>query len=106
MPSLLPEQDGFDGVWLAELEMLLFVVFDQLGEKLKPGALGGPPIRIERYQPVHLLKIEAVQLFRLDDADVYDRCRRVGLTRDKPGTWEARRNRSGRAARRTAPSGS
>ena len=37
MPSFHPEQDGFDGVWLAELEMLLFVVFDQLGEKLEPG---------------------------------------------------------------------
>ena len=71
MPSFHPEQDGFDGVWLAELEMLLFVVFDQLGEKLEPGALGGPRIRIERYQPVHLLKIAAVLLFRLDDADVH-----------------------------------
>jgi hypothetical protein len=53
--------------------MLLFVVFDQLGEKLEPGALGGPRIRIERYQPVHLLKVATVLLFRLDDADVHDR---------------------------------
>src|SRR2546422_8085434 len=74
MPSSLhPEHDGFDGVWLAELEMLLFVVFDQLGEKLEPGAPGGPRIRIERYQQVHLLKIAAVLLFRFDDADVHDR---------------------------------
>src|SRR5882762_5341855 len=104
MPSFHSEQDGFDGVWLAELEMLLFVVFDQLGEKLEPRALGGPRIRIERYQPVHLLKKAAVLLFRLDDADVHDRCRRVRLTRDRPGTWEARRNRSGRAAPQSAPS--
>jgi len=42
MPSFHPEQHGFDWVWLAELEMLLFVVFDQLGEKLEPGAADAP----------------------------------------------------------------
>ena len=47
--------------------------FHQLGEKLELGALGGPRIRIERYQPVHLLKVAAVLLFRLDDANIHDR---------------------------------